>query len=152
MKLPFLENNEIYIKGEFVQIREFTLVIISVIFIQKWWFRLENENFVIFRNSAYGLRNLAEMAESNRLTIRADSTKNNEHTCSRIVWSNIHCWKTAIRTCFRSDCLVRASGKWGTWILVSPELATLWYYFWFGIFCHWNKCISLSKLWVIQIL
>ena len=32
--------------------REFILAIIFVIFIQKWQFRLENENFEISRNSA----------------------------------------------------------------------------------------------------
>ena len=40
------ENHIIYhIKGEFVKIREFILVIIYVILPQKWLFGLENEKF-----------------------------------------------------------------------------------------------------------
>ena len=46
------KNHIIYdIKGEFVKIREFILVIIYVIFPQKSQFRLENESFEISRNS-----------------------------------------------------------------------------------------------------
>jgi len=39
--------------GEFVEIQEFTLVILLVIFHQKWHLRLKNENFEISWNSAY---------------------------------------------------------------------------------------------------
>ena len=46
----FETNLKNHIKGEFVKIREFTLVIIFAIFLQKLPFRLENENFKISRN------------------------------------------------------------------------------------------------------
>ena len=46
-------RSESHILDEFVKILEFILVIIIVIFIQKWQFRLENESFEISRNSAY---------------------------------------------------------------------------------------------------
>ena len=41
----FQENSQNLIEGEFVNIREITLVIIFMIFPQKWLFRLEIENF-----------------------------------------------------------------------------------------------------------
>ena len=40
-------------EGEFLIIRKFIQAIISVIFPQKWQFRLKIENFEISRNSAY---------------------------------------------------------------------------------------------------
>ena len=40
-------------KGGLVKVEEFTLVMIYVIFPQKWQFRLKNESFEISRNSAY---------------------------------------------------------------------------------------------------
>ena len=43
----FQGNNESHIKGEFVKIREFNLVLIALIFIQKWQFRLK-WNFLEF--------------------------------------------------------------------------------------------------------
>ena len=42
----------IHILDEFVKIQESTLVIIFVIFAQKWQFRLKNESFEISRISA----------------------------------------------------------------------------------------------------
>ena len=48
----FQENLENHMKGEFVKIQEFTLVIIFVIFDKKWQFRLENESFEISQNSS----------------------------------------------------------------------------------------------------
>ena len=49
----FVKNLKIHIKGEFVKIQELTLIIIFVIFPQKWQFRLEMESFEISRNSAF---------------------------------------------------------------------------------------------------
>ena len=51
-----VKNLKNHIYDEVVKIREFNLIKIFVIFPQKWQFRLENENFEISRNSAYGDR------------------------------------------------------------------------------------------------
>ena len=40
-----------YIQGEFIEIREFNLVIIFMIFPEKWKFRLKNKNVKISRKS-----------------------------------------------------------------------------------------------------
>ena len=37
------------------------------------------------------------------------------------------------------------NGGWGTWILVSSKLATLWYYFWSGDFYNRNKLMNLTN-------
>ena len=48
MMTIFMKNSKNHIKGEFVKIQKFILVIILVIFPQKWQFRLKNENFENF--------------------------------------------------------------------------------------------------------
>ena len=51
-------------ESEFEKIREFTLIMIFVIFSQKWQFRIKNENFQISRNSAYSYLNYAQFIQN----------------------------------------------------------------------------------------